>query len=142
MAIACTAALAQIRGALPEDEGAELSVPVRFWWWQPNVAQEMARMYAAPRWEDLTANYSQRTLESLEPLMSLKAVPPRGGRLLLWARCAGHREADGGPIAREAVAIYQTSPRPSTAPGGSPTTSSTPAECLTWSAGAHPGVGP
>ncbi len=30
MAIACTAALAQIRGALPEDEGAELSVPVRF----------------------------------------------------------------------------------------------------------------
>ena len=43
MAIACTAALAQIRGALPEDEGAELSVPVRFWWWQPNVAQEMGR---------------------------------------------------------------------------------------------------
>ena len=48
MAIACTAALAQIRGALPEDEGAELSVPVRFWWWQPNVAQEMARMMPAP----------------------------------------------------------------------------------------------
>ena len=69
MAIACTAVLAQIRGALPEDEGAELSVPVRFWWWQPNVAQEMARMMPAPRWEDLTANYSQRTLESLEPLM-------------------------------------------------------------------------
>ena len=36
--------LAQIRGALPEDEGAELSVPVLFWWWQANVAQEMARM--------------------------------------------------------------------------------------------------
>ena len=51
MAIACTAALAQIRGALPEDEGGELSVPVRFWWWQPHVAQEMARMMPAPRWE-------------------------------------------------------------------------------------------
>ncbi|MGZ6639794.1 MAG: DUF5925 domain-containing protein [Solirubrobacteraceae bacterium] len=89
MAIACTAALAQIRGALPEDEGAELSVPVRFWWWQPNVAQEMARMMPAPRWEDLTANYSQRTLESLEPLMSWRAVPPRAGRLLLWHGAPG-----------------------------------------------------
>ena len=89
MAIACTASLAQIRGALPEDEGAELSVPMRFWWWQPNVAQEMARMMPAPRWEDLTANYSQRTLESLEPLMSWRAVPARGGRLLLWHGAPG-----------------------------------------------------
>ena len=48
MAIACTAVLAQIRGALPEDEGAELSVPVRFWWWQPNVAQENGAHDAGP----------------------------------------------------------------------------------------------
>ena len=82
-------------------------------------------MMPAPRWEDLTANYSQRTLESLEPLMSWRAVPPRGGRLLLWHGAPGTGKPTGGPIAREAVAIYQTSPRPSTAPGGSPTRSST-----------------
>jgi len=88
-ATACAAALAQIRAALPEDGGEELSVPVRFWWWQPNTAQEMARMMPAPRWEDLAANYSERTLESLEPLMSWRAVPSRGGRLLLWHGAPG-----------------------------------------------------
>jgi len=59
-ATACAAALAQIRAALSEDGGAELSVPVRFWWWRPNTAQEMANMMPVQRWEELTANYSQR----------------------------------------------------------------------------------
>jgi hypothetical protein len=88
-ATACEAALAQIRAAMPEDGGAELNVPVRFWWWRPNYAQDMARMMPAPRWEDIAPNYSQRTIPSLEAIMSWPTVPSRGGRLVLWHGAPG-----------------------------------------------------
>jgi hypothetical protein len=86
---ACEAALAEIKQAMPEDDGAELNVPVRFWWWQGEYAQEMARMMPAPRWGDIASNYSRRTLPSLEPLMSWTTIPPRGGRLVLWHGAPG-----------------------------------------------------
>jgi hypothetical protein len=81
---ACDEALAEIKRAMPEDGGAELNVPVRFWWWQPDIAQDMARMMPAPCWDDIASNYSRRTLPSLEPLMAWATVPSRGGRLVLW----------------------------------------------------------
>jgi hypothetical protein len=81
---ACDEALAEIKRAMPEDGGAELNVPVRFWWWQPDRAQDMARMMPAPCWEEIASNYSRRTLPSLEPLMAWATVPSRGGRLVLW----------------------------------------------------------
>ena len=88
-ATAGDAALARIRSAMPEDAGAELNVPVRFWWWQPDYAQEMARMTPVPRWEDVASNYSERSLPSLESLMSWSTVPSRGGRLVLWHGAPG-----------------------------------------------------
>jgi hypothetical protein len=88
-ATACDAAYAQIKSAMPEDGGVELHVPVRFWWWQPDYAQEMARIMPAPRWDDVASNYSHRTLSSLEPLMRWSTVPSRGGRLVLWHGAPG-----------------------------------------------------
>jgi hypothetical protein len=86
---ACDAATVQIKAAMPEDDGSELNVPVRFWWWQPDFAQEMAQMMPAPRWADVASNYSQRTLPSLEPIMAWEAVPSQGGRLVLWHGAPG-----------------------------------------------------
>jgi hypothetical protein len=88
-ATACDDALAEVRTAMPEDSGAALNVPVRFWWWESHYAQEMARMVPAPRWDDIASNYSQRTLPSLEPLMAWATVPASGGRLVLWHGAPG-----------------------------------------------------
>jgi len=81
---ACDQALVEVRRAMPEDGGAALNVPVRFWWWQQDYAQQMARMILAPRWDGIASNYSRRTRPSLVPLMSWGTVPPHGGRLVLW----------------------------------------------------------
>jgi hypothetical protein len=86
---ACDAALARVRAAMPEDGGAALNVPVRFWWWESHYAQEMARMVPAPRWDDIASNYSQRTLPSLELMMTWATVAPIGGRLVLWHGAPG-----------------------------------------------------
>lgn len=38
----------QLAVAMPEVDGEDLEVPARFWWWQPNVAQDLASMIAVP----------------------------------------------------------------------------------------------
>lgn len=73
-----------LREAVPEVRGQDQEVPVRFWWWQPHFAQDMARMLPAPGWLDIAANYSEQTLPKLERLMAWHSRPPAGGRLVLW----------------------------------------------------------
>jgi hypothetical protein len=83
-AAACAAAVAKLRRALPEVYGADQQVPVRFWWWQPHVAREMARMMPAPAWRDIDANYADNTRAEVAPLFEWRNAPPPGGRLVLW----------------------------------------------------------
>lgn len=78
------AALEILRTAMPEVADGDQEVPVRFWWWQPNVAQEMARMMPAPQWSDMSDNYAVTTAPAIEGLMDWQSGPPPGGRLLLW----------------------------------------------------------
>lgn len=78
------ATLEVLRTAMPEVADGDQEVPVRFWWWQPNVAQEMARMMPAPKWSDISANYAGTTTPAIDGLMDWRDGPPPGGRLLLW----------------------------------------------------------
>jgi hypothetical protein len=70
--------------ALPEVGDDDREVPVRFWWWQPNVARDLARMLAAPPWAQITDNYVGATRRRLAEVMDWRDAPPAGGRLLLW----------------------------------------------------------
>jgi len=81
--------LEALRVAMPEVAGGDQEVPVRFWWWQPNVAQEMARMMPAPDWREIAANYASSTAPAIEGLMDWQDAPPSGGRLLLWHGAPG-----------------------------------------------------
>jgi len=82
-------ALAILRTAMPEVAGDDQEVPVRFWWWQPNVAQEMARMMPAPEWPDISGNYAKSTVPAIDGLMGWRDGPPAGGRLVLWHGAPG-----------------------------------------------------
>lgn len=73
----------QLALALPEVDGEDLELPARFWWWQPNVAQDMARMIAVPAWEDVEDNYVGDGAHTLRGMMDW-TQPPSGGRLVLW----------------------------------------------------------
>lgn len=73
----------QLARALPEVDGEDLEVPARFWWWQPHVAQDMARMIAVPAWQDVEDNYVGGGARTLGAMMDCKRPPP-GGRLVLW----------------------------------------------------------
>jgi len=78
------ATLEALREAMPEVADGDQEVPVRFWWWQPNVAQEMARMMPAPKWSDISGNYAETTAPAIQGLTDWRDGPPPGGRLLLW----------------------------------------------------------
>lgn len=84
-----SATLEALRAAMPEVAGGDQEVPVRFWWWQPNVAQEMARMMPAPDWREIAGNYATATAPAVEGLMDWRDAPPSGGRLLLWHGAPG-----------------------------------------------------
>jgi hypothetical protein len=79
----CLEALEQIRRAFPADSGAEEEIPVSFWWLDGGGPHEMGRRMPAPTWDSISANYADRTLAALAPLMDWQA-PPLGGRLILW----------------------------------------------------------
>jgi hypothetical protein len=70
--------------ALPEVDEEDIEAPVRFWWWQPHVAQDMARMMPAPGWETIRENYVAPTQGRIEALAGWSDGPPAGGRLILW----------------------------------------------------------
>lgn len=74
----------KIAQALPEVDSADREVPVRFWWWQPMVAQELARMLPSPPWVEIEDNYVASTRDQLSRLMAWREPPSAGGRLLLW----------------------------------------------------------
>lgn len=83
-------ALARIRAALPEVQGREQEVPVRFWWWQPpQFVREMARVMPAPSWYSISENYAAETKPTLQSMVSWAGCPPAGGRLLLWHGAPG-----------------------------------------------------
>lgn len=73
----------EIAFAMPEVDGTNLEVPARFWWWQPQMAQELARMIATPAWDEIRANYAGRGRAVLDEMMDWKQPGP-GGRLILW----------------------------------------------------------
>jgi hypothetical protein len=81
---ACVAALQALKTAMPEDPGLEDEVPVSFWWWERSAAEDMGRRMPAPRWADISENYSASTVRGLDELMSWPAPPTTGGRLILW----------------------------------------------------------
>ena len=74
----------EVLAALPEVESGDREVPVRFWWWQPAVARDLARMLPSPSWREIEENYVEPTREQLAGLMGWREAPPAGGRLLLW----------------------------------------------------------
>lgn len=74
----------EVAAALPEVDIGDREVPVRFWWWQPQVAQDLARMLPSPAWSEIEGNYVEPTREQLSELMRWRSAPPAGGRLLLW----------------------------------------------------------
>jgi hypothetical protein len=74
----------EVLAALPEVESGDREVPVRFWWWQPAVARDLARMLPSPSWREIEENYVELTREQLSGLMGWRDAPPAGGRLLLW----------------------------------------------------------
>lgn len=74
----------EVAAALPEVDIGDREVPVRFWWWQPQVAQDLARMLPSPPWSEIEGNYVEPTREQLSGLMRWRSAPPAGGRLLLW----------------------------------------------------------
>lgn len=73
-----------IAGSLPEVGDDDREVPVRFWWWQPNHARDLARMLGASPWTRVADNYVEATRDQLEEVMRWRDAPPAGGRLLLW----------------------------------------------------------
>lgn len=79
---------AQIADSMPEVDGEDLEVPARFWWWQPPVAQELARMIAVPAWEEISDNYVGDASGALDAMMDWRQPPP-GGRLVLWHGAPG-----------------------------------------------------
>jgi hypothetical protein len=81
---AVTAAIEEFRAKVPEVQGEDQEVPVRFWWWGDRGAQEVAQMMPAPSWAKVAGNYGSATNTSLEPLVTWSGAPPGGGRLLLW----------------------------------------------------------
>lgn len=82
-------ALLTMRAAMPEAVGAEKEAPVRFWWWQPHFAQEMARFIPTPAWTEIESNYASSTATILGQVMTWRGGPPPGGRLLLWHGAPG-----------------------------------------------------
>ena len=88
---ACQVAIDQIREAMPPDPGSDQGreVPVGFWWWTQQGPREMGRRMSVPSWQEISNNYSARTLETLEDVMSWTAGPPPGGRLMLWHGAPG-----------------------------------------------------
>lgn len=81
--------LAVLKQSLPEVSGSDQEVAVRFWWWQPSIAREMARMMPALPWSDISGNYSKTSAPAIENLMEWRDGPPAGGRLLLWHGAPG-----------------------------------------------------
>ncbi|UTI65318.1 AAA family ATPase [Paraconexibacter antarcticus] len=69
--------------ALPEVDGSQLEVPIRFWWWQEDSAQQLARVLSVPSWKEVAENYEPGTRTSLDSMMAWNR-PPVGGRLILW----------------------------------------------------------
>lgn len=66
--------------ALPEVDGSQLEVPIRFWWWQEDSAQQLARVLSVPSWKEVAENYEPGTRTSLDSMMAWNR-PPVGGRL-------------------------------------------------------------
>lgn len=86
---AATAVRAAIASELPEADGDEREVPVRFWWWQPQVARNLARMLPALPWATVEHNYTESTRASLREMVNWREGPPPGGRLILWHGAPG-----------------------------------------------------
>ena len=81
--------IAWLRGLFPSPEPTvRHEVPVTFWTYSPQGPMPVWRSIAVPGWEDIQANYGERTARGLAPLMS-GFTPERGGQLILWHGRAG-----------------------------------------------------
>jgi hypothetical protein len=81
----CEAAIRSIKAALPKKATVDMDVSVQFWWWQQmQGAKSVSRTITAPGWDEVSGNYSTRSLPALTDLMSWEAPPTTGGRLILW----------------------------------------------------------
>ncbi len=80
----CLGVLATITEAMPRDLGADDEVPVSFWWWDRSSPERLGRRLDAPMWDSIRDNYALATSQALEQIMAWRALPPMGGRLILW----------------------------------------------------------
>ena len=72
-----------IEGALvPTEEPPRKKVPVTFWSSSGSETTRHHQLTVSPRWREISENYSARTSELLQPLVS--ATDPGPGRLILW----------------------------------------------------------
>lgn len=73
-----------VAGAEQVTVAPEGEVRMAFWSLGDGGGQLSSRRVAAPSWAEVTANYTERTRQSLAPLMAARDMSGRAGRLVLW----------------------------------------------------------
>jgi hypothetical protein len=72
----------------PPDPSSKHEVPVTFWTYGPQGPQQSWRSISVPGWDEIAANYRERTRRELGPIMQ-SFRPASGGQLILWHGPAG-----------------------------------------------------
>jgi hypothetical protein len=72
----------------PPDPSSKHEVPVTFWTYGPQGPQQSWRSISVPGWDEIAANYRERTRRELASIMQ-SFRPASGGQLILWHGPAG-----------------------------------------------------
>ena len=74
---------------VPTPESKDDEIELGFWYNTQTGPSEFRRKISVPSWDEISDNYTEKTLENLNVLMDSKYTPAHGGQLVLWRGIPG-----------------------------------------------------